>query len=181
MSNRCYDCGHLKPDCICVFRLYFVDGATMAFDRRGVLVGVTDTDDNVEDPEGYSLGNGCPDIHGIWYDDEKCTIPWDEVVDYTNTDFHLTSGMYIDNGQVIEEGRITKIDLNGDVKWNINKPDDNKYVELFHRFRSELSTFEAYYEAVYHIVEDNEDDVSAIGENTKAVHDAYKALPEEER
>lgn len=103
-----------------VFRLHFIDGATMAFNRRGILVGCTDNEGNVEDHEGYSLGNGCPDIHGIWYDDEKCTIPWDEVVDYVNTDFHLTGCMYIDNGQVTDEGLIIRIEIDGIVKWDTN-------------------------------------------------------------
>lgn len=122
-SNRCYDCGYLKSDCICVFTLHFVDGETMSYNRRGVLVGVTDNEGRIEDHEGYALGNGCPDISGIWYDDEHCTIPWDEVVSYKYTDFHLLSGMYIDNGQVTEEGLITKIELNGDVKWDTSEPE----------------------------------------------------------
>lgn len=113
------------------FKLIFVDGATMTYNTAGILVGVTHTDGTVEDHTGYSLGNGCPDIEGIWDDDERYTIPWTKVVDYEHTGFELTSCMFLDNGQVVEEGEIVKIEVtdNGNevITWTIQEDDIEWY------------------------------------------------------
>lgn len=123
-------------------KLYLVDGSTMTYDENGILVGCTDTEGNVEDHTGYSNGpGGAPDIHGIWYKSEECDIPWDEVVKYEYTDFHLTSDMYLDNGRVMDEGRIVAIEIDGVMKWDMrstggcdtsgwDSTDDNVYCEL---------------------------------------------------
>lgn len=121
-------------------KLYFVDGASMTYDENGILVGCTNIEGEVEDHTAYT-NDGAPDIHGIWFDSEKCTIPWDEVVKYEHTDFHLTPDMYLDNGQVIEEGRIVAIEIDGVMKWDIrgtggcdtsgwDNTDSNVYCEL---------------------------------------------------
>lgn len=88
----------------------------MTYNEVGTLVACTDTEGNVEDPSQYSNGVAM-DVTGIWDANNECTIPWDEVVDYKNTDFHLTGNMYLDNGQVVDEGLIVEILVDGASKW----------------------------------------------------------------
>jgi hypothetical protein len=106
-------------------KMTFVDGTTMVVcSDTGEVLSVHDEMGQLHDYE-------FPEVSGIWYDDEKCTISLDEVVDYKHTDFHLVSGMFMDNGQVIEESEIVSLEILGIKAWSLEYEWDGEHNNVY--------------------------------------------------
>jgi hypothetical protein len=54
--------------------------------------------------------DGCPNNVGIWDEDAKETIPWSDVVTLIKEGvYKLSAWAYLDNGQVVDEGKILSL------------------------------------------------------------------------
>ena len=87
-----------------------VDGSIMSYNEKGILLKSVDADGTVLDADS----NGIRDIVGLWHDDNGHTLSWDLVVtDIKNGNLLLDGCLYVDNGQVIEEGQVVGILVDG--------------------------------------------------------------------
>ena len=88
-------------------KVILADGTKMELNKLGRVTKFEGTTRN------FSLNTD-----GIWFEEQDCIIPWDEVFDYEYTDFHLTNDMYLDYGNVVDAERIVYLEIVGDNAWD---------------------------------------------------------------
>ena len=89
-----------------------VDGSIMSYNEKGILLKSVDADGTVLDADS----NGIRDIVGLWNSEDGTTTGWEDVVEHMDemtTFLSNPSVLYINNGQVVDEGQVVDILVDG--------------------------------------------------------------------